>query len=399
MVTFTNKDVKTTGQSTTTIAAKDKSDLTPKPITQSKSLNSSPIGTANITRSTGNLKHIDSHVRPASAISDMANQKSSSPKHVQISDIVSVNITDASTPCTPTVINPCLDKPNGILKRDNSLKAGRSLAPYQSQLQTSFVAGDDQKFKGNTRSSLSPLPPSPPSPSPPENSTVSEAKETLNVRTIVPGPNSPQTSSSESPEWPSPPEPLTPQTPLTPNGPDQLTFDSDTIQKMLRSLPSSPIDKNFSDDIDLGFHEDCDASGDSNNQTPQQPSVNGRRGSRLSRTKSLNFHDRNTKSNSNPRERQESLDTLADPVTYHKVDAPRPRMFNKIALERELKKRNKNIAASYPDSGIGMSSDNVPSSRSEGNSLFIKTGMYLWCFVVAAPSPYFANSVFETVSC
>ncbi|CAG5118109.1 unnamed protein product, partial [Candidula unifasciata] len=64
----------------------------------------------------------------------------------------------------------------------------------------------------------------------------------------------------------------------------------------------------------------------------------------------------------------ESMDALADPMSCHKVDAPRPRMFNKIALERELKKRNKNISTNYPDSGIGMSSDNVPSSRSEGGS-------------------------------
>lgn len=52
-------------------------------------------------------------------------------------------------------------------------------------------------------------------------------------------------------------------------------------------------------------------------------------------------------------------------------------MFNKIALERELKKRNKNIAANYPDSGIVMSADNAPSLRSDGSSAFINMGKFV----------------------
>ncbi|CAL1542685.1 unnamed protein product, partial [Lymnaea stagnalis] len=149
------------------------------------------------------------------------------------------------------------------------------------------------------------------------------------------------------PEWPSPPEPLTPQTPQTPNAPGQMSFDSDTIQKMLRSLPSSPIEKDYANDLDLGFHEEFNISDDSQQHQGQDRDGGSRRGSRLSRTKSLNVHDRNTKTGSNPR-RQQSMDTPGGAGPQQRSDPYKPRMFNKIALERELKKRNKNIAANYP---------------------------------------------------
>ncbi|XP_012937622.1 protein still life, isoform SIF type 1 isoform X2 [Aplysia californica] len=163
-----------------------------------------------------------------------------------------------------------------------------------------------------------------------------------------------------------------------------MSFDSDTIQRMLRSLPSSPIAKDY-DDEDMGFHEGTASSVDEHGQAKPgangSSSANGRRGSKLSRTKSLNVHDRNSKPNNNPR-RQQSVDSYnpanqpGGSAAGHRVDVPKPRMFNKIALEKELKQRNKNIAASYPDSGIGMSADTAPSLRSEGSakSAFVKTG-------------------------
>ncbi|GFR87428.1 LOW QUALITY PROTEIN: hypothetical protein ElyMa_006075800 [Elysia marginata] len=137
-------------------------------------------------------------VRPSSAVSDMAHQRSStmpysggatgsnnSPKHVQISDIVSVNITGDSLAPSNNYPgpNPSLDKPNGILKRDNSFRRDRDPPPPLAiavdvptpqasdnvfphvlpQVQTSFVAGDDIEAERES-STTPPLPPPPPPP-------------------------------------------------------------------------------------------------------------------------------------------------------------------------------------------------------------------------------------------
>nr|KAI8758012.1 protein still life; isoform SIF type 1-like isoform X3 [Biomphalaria glabrata] len=340
------------------VADKDKSGASSSSNSSVKNASGPPSVTATPTKTTSSsLKLADPQMRPSSAISDLANQKSSSPKHVQISDIVSVNITGTSILNTPTVIHPCADKPNGILKRDNSVRNERT-----QQIQISSFAGSEDATLPLRRAASPPaLPEESPDSRPP--------KATLRVDTSLAAPQSRSTSSSESPEWPSPPEPLTPQTPQTPNATSQMSFDSDTIQKMLRSLPSSPIDKDYSNDLDLGFHEELNISDDGQLQ-PQDS--NGRRGSRLSRTKSLTVHDRNTKTSSNPR-RQQSMDTPGQPVSYQRSEGQKPRMFNKIALEKELKMRNKNIAANYPDSGIGMAGDSGASLRSEGNSAFVKT--------------------------
>ncbi|XP_012943429.2 sialidase [Aplysia californica] len=356
--------------------------------------------------------HVDPHVRPASAVSDLAQQKGSSPKHVVISDIVSVSISGVTSPSPPTVYNPNSDKLNGILKRDNSVRVDpvgfdqTDQKQVRGHFQTSFIAGDDsttntscdstkipqilRASSGSPPPPRDPSPPPPPPPPPPEENAPSSSKgqkSTLTVDTSLTTPASRHTSSSESPEWPSPPEPLTPQTPQTPNAPGQMSFDSDTIQRMLRSLPSSPIAKDY-DDEDMGFHEGTASSVDEHGQAKPgangSSTANGRRGSKLSRTKSLNVHDRNSKPNNNPR-RQQSVDSYnpanqpGGSAAGHRVDVPKPRMFNKIALEKELKQRNKNIAASYPDSGIGMSADTAPSLRSEGSakSAFVKTGEYI----------------------
>ncbi|GFR87427.1 hypothetical protein ElyMa_006075700 [Elysia marginata] len=168
-----------------------------------------------------------------------------------------------------------------------------------------------------------------------------------------------------------------------------MSFDSDTIQRMLRSLPSSPLDIDTSDNLDQGFHEeDLDPGGYSRTLPPprlqgtesklaretptfqtadsrqvQPPSETGSvqvekrgsGGSRLFRTKSLTVHDRHSKADTN--RRQQSVDTPYGPASASGKTDPashRRRMFNKIALEKELKKRNRNMAANYPDSGIGM---------------------------------------------
>ncbi|XP_055889576.1 protein still life, isoform SIF type 1-like isoform X3 [Biomphalaria glabrata] len=344
------------------VADKDKSGASSSSNSSVKNASAPPSVTATPTKTTSSsLKLADPQMRPSSAISDLANQKSSSPKHVQISDIVSVNITGTSILNTPTVIHPCADKPNGILKRDNSVRNERT-----QQIQISSFAGSEDATLPLRRAAS-------PSALPEENPDSRPPKATLRVDTSLAAPQSRSTSSSESPEWPSPPEPLTPQTPQTPNATSQMSFDSDTIQKMLRSLPSSPIDKDYSNDLDLGFHEELNISDDGQLQ-PQDS--NGRRGSRLSRTKSLTVHDRNTKTSSNPR-RQQSMDTPGQPVSYQRSEGQKPRMFNKIALEKELKMRNKNIAANYPDSGIGMAVDSGASLRSEGNSAFVKTGKHV----------------------
>ncbi|RUS85962.1 hypothetical protein EGW08_006291 [Elysia chlorotica] len=420
-----------------------------------KSASAPSSGTATPIRRGGSssLRHGEA-VRPSSAVSDMAHQRSSaatcigsnnSPKHVQISDIVSVNITGDCLPAGNNYPgpNPNVDKPNGILKRDNSFRRDREPPPLPPpladvppsmandnvfpnvlpQVQTSFVAGDDNEVDRES-SSTPPPPPPPPAPANDENldkplkSSPSRKNNTLRVdcskATSTLHPNQHKTSSSsESPEWPSPPEPLTPQTPQTPNAgaTAHMSFDSDTIQRMLRSLPDSPLDIYTSDNFDQGFHEeDLDPSGysrtlpnprfqggqpnhgrdpssfqtaDSRQEQPvPDPSIvqaekRGSAGSRLFRTKSLTVHDRQSKSETN--RRQQSVDTpsasAAAAATSGKVDpaSHRRRMFNKIALEKELKKRNRNIAANYPDSGIGMGpGEGATSLRSD-----TKTGEFL----------------------
>ncbi|GFO26350.1 fam-a protein [Plakobranchus ocellatus] len=428
-----------------------------------KSASAPTSGTATPIRRGGSssLRHGDV-VRPSSAVSDMAHQRSSgttfpctpggsssSPKHVQISDIVSVNITGDSPLSTNNfpAPNPNLDKPNGILKRDNSFRRDRdspatgilaaSAAATLSQADdgnfftvsvpqvqtTSFVAGDD----GSTSRESSATPPLPPPPPPivedfsePHHPSPSRKNNNLrvdisNTSTLSPNIHK-NSSSSESPEWPSPPEPLTPQTPQTPNAgaAAHMSFDSDTIQRMLRSLPSSPLDRDNTDNLDQGFHEDELDPGYSQifphtlprygenpkqfthpdtdpstqlteaSRRPQEPpsdpeSQAERRsgvGRGLFRTKSLTVHDRHNKLASNPR-RQQTIDT---PYASASSASHKPRMFNKIALEKELKKRNRNIAANYPDSGIGMGPGEVSSSlRSEPkmvpNTLILKSAV------------------------
>ncbi|XP_048240466.1 protein still life, isoform SIF type 1-like isoform X4 [Haliotis rufescens] len=157
----------------------------------------------------------------------------------------------------------------------------------------------------------------------------------LTVDTSAPG-ASRNTSSSESPEWPSPPEPLTPQTPLTPLY--NMEFDSDTIQRMLRSLPASPVEKD-----DQGFHDDPNFHDGPDHQ-------GSRRMSGLTRTKSLNVHDRNSRLSMRTKPMPE--EPIHIPVTKL-PEVPKSKQLAKILIEQELLLRNQCAASTYPDSGIG----------------------------------------------
>ena len=356
-------------------------------------------------------------------MSDLATQKSGSPKHVVISDIVSVSISGMSSPSPPPVYHPATEKPNSILKRDTLQRTeafDQSPRFCKTNFQTSFVAReetpatkpsvDDPESRpvagvqeGMHSSSAvqlpsetlppppSPPPSPPPPPAPPSSSSytslssIRPQKVTLTVETGNSAAISRNTSSSESPEWPSPPEPLTPQTPVTPSAAGHISFDSDVIQRMLRSLPASPLDPETSK-RDFGFTETCATPAfgvqhQDGSQTLGPPTAEGRRASRLARTKSLNVHDRSSVSKSLPR-KQQSVDSYnstaqtsnpgvglrvgrGDRSERNHERGDRPRRFNKLALEKELRKRNKNIAATYPDSGICLTGDNAPSVTSQ----------------------------------
>lgn len=137
------------------------------------------------------------------------------------------------------------------------------------------------------------------------------------------------------------------------------------------------------------------AAGDTGGTGGTSVGADERRGSRLSRTKSLNVYDRSLSKMSVANTRQRSVDSSvvmgvagagaavggasgggATGLKKVPTGHPKPRKFNKIALERELKQRNKNIAANYPDSGIGMAGDGAMSLKSDPSfrSAFTRTG-------------------------
>nr|KAG5704026.1 hypothetical protein BaRGS_032115 [Batillaria attramentaria] len=300
-------------------------------------------------------KKIHEIQRPASAISEITAQKLESPKRVVIGDVITASRTSSPVSLTN-------EKPNGILKKDSScLGAAERGHPtlercvsIDAERSQQAGAGSGPAVTLTSTAEEKEVPPPPP-----------EKKSHLTVdTTLAPGNNnSRHTSSSESPEWPSPPEPLTPQTPSTPLG--QMEFDSDTIKRLLRSLPSSPVGN---DDYDHGFHDDPSLEGQGQ----------GRRNSSLARTKSLNTHDRQTtKGSAAVRGRVTHQHTVAGPVVCKAGELHfKSRMFNKVALEEELRKRNRCVAAaavaaasqgSYPDSGIGMPGEVAGSLPSESS--------------------------------
>ncbi|XP_070190492.1 protein still life, isoform SIF type 1-like isoform X2 [Littorina saxatilis] len=298
-------------------------------------------------------KRLQDIVRPASAISDITAQKIESPKRVQIGEVITASRTSSPVSLTN-------EKPNGILKKDSSTLAAaeRSLSAAHPTL-SRCVSMDAERSQQLHASA--PTPPPPPPPPPPREDSVSSFSKKKSHLTVETGAssggnnNSRHTSSSESPEWPSPPEPLTPQTPTTPLG--GMEFDSDTIKRLLRSLPASPVDK---DECDLGFHDDGGKA---------------QRRAQLARTKSLNTHDRAPTRGANAvRGRQQHV--VVGPVLCKAGEVHRSRMFNKVALEEELRKRNRCAKAaaasqhSYADSGIGMTGEAAPSlpSVSSGKS-------------------------------
>ncbi|PVD27952.1 hypothetical protein C0Q70_10528 [Pomacea canaliculata] len=300
-------------------------------------------------------KRLQDIIRPASAIAEITAQKLESPKRVVISDVITGSRT--SSPVSVTQ-----EKPNGILKKDTSL--GERMFPPPLDRCVSMDADRSQQANNvcdgtteldaadgaegrDTSLSLS-------------SASQASKKSHLTVDTTFTAGNSQHTSSSSSPEWPSPPEPLTPQTPSTPLG--HMEFDSDTIKRLLRSFPSSPVDK---EDYDLGFHDD-----------PSLQDPSSIRRAQLARTKSLNTHDRPPARGGNSgRGRLQREQTVGSAVVCKAGELHRSRMFNKVALEEELRKRNRCAAAaavcsykgSYPDSGIGIPGEVCGSLPSEGS--------------------------------
>lgn len=168
----------------------------------------------------------------------------------------------------------------------------------------------------------------------------------------------PSTSESPESEWPSPPEPLTPQTPNIPF--DSIDFDSDSLRRMLRSLPVSPIEK---DDNDQGFHEDpyFDSGGQSHHR--RYPSV--------SRTKSLNSYDRDRTNKPTVPHQPYSVVYPCRDDSYvsmlKNTDLPKSKQA-KMLVEYELHLRNKCARDSYPDSGIGGMASETTGSLWSGES-------------------------------
>ncbi|GAB1600635.1 protein still life, isoform SIF type 1-like isoform X8 [Argonauta hians] len=168
----------------------------------------------------------------------------------------------------------------------------------------------------------------------------------------------PSTCVSPESEWPDPPEPLTPQTPNVPL--DSIDFDSDSLRRMLRSLPVSPIEK---EDNDQGFHEDpyIDSRGQTHHR--RYPSV--------SRTKSLNSYDRGGSSKpSVPHQPYSVGNPCRDDLFISMVkntDLPKSKQA-KILVEYELHLRNECVQRSYPDSGIGGVASETTGSLWSGDS-------------------------------
>ena len=274
-------------------------------------------------------KKIHDIVRPASAISEITAHKMESPKRVVIGEVITASRT--SSP-----VSVACEKRNGILKKDSSgssggggggsgvgfgVVGGLSTGDRAHPTLNRCVSMDAERSQQHD---LSPPPPPPPPSTTSDlypTSASCQKKSHLTVdTTLAPGGGvgaggnaSRHTSSSESPEWPSPPEPLTPQTPTTPLG---MEFDSDTIKRLLRSLPSSPIEE-----CDLGFHDDPNLSRQGQ----------GRRSSQLARTKSLNTHDRvPVKGANSVRGRQTHV--VVGPVVCKAGEVHRSKMFNKVMV-------------------------------------------------------------------
>ncbi|XP_036357057.1 protein still life, isoform SIF type 1 isoform X5 [Octopus sinensis] len=168
----------------------------------------------------------------------------------------------------------------------------------------------------------------------------------------------PSTSESPESEWPSPPEPLTPQTPNVPF--DNIDFDSDSLRRMLRSLPVSPIEK---EDNDQGFHEDPYIDNRGQTHHRRYPSV--------SRTKSLNSYDRGGSSKPSVPHQPYSVGYPCRDDSFvsmlKNTDLPKSKQA-KMLVEYELHLRNKCARDSYPDSGIGGVASETTGSLWSGDS-------------------------------
>ncbi|KAL3882118.1 hypothetical protein ACJMK2_028489, partial [Sinanodonta woodiana] len=175
-----------------------------------------------------------------------------------------------------------------------------------------------------------------------------------------------QSSSSESPEWPSPPEPLTPSTPLTPVC--NIEFDSDSIRKMLQSLPISAEDdsrgssNSSPQERDLGFIDEPYFQG----QT-----ANHRRDSRTNYS-NCDYTVSSGRKNSNQVMQNEKVVTKSGQQESVEISGMDPKLFPKCDLPGNYCARDSYGQDSNPDSGFGgmvgdgttslCSAESVPSS-------------------------------------
>jgi hypothetical protein len=166
--------------------------------------------------------------------------------------------------------------------------------------------------------------------------------------------------SSESPEWPAPPEPLSPCSPDVPVY--NATFDSDTLKRMLQSLPLSP---NGRDDYDYELsHSNLDSPvTQSQPVSPvSAPSPTGPEFESkpvLQRTQSLRG-----------RRDSKNLENIAHDIELEfPVDIPTSQEMNKKSsrsTDYDVQTLGAHARDSYPDSGIsGMTYDTIQSMDSK----------------------------------
>ena len=245
-------------------------------------------------------------VRPSSAVSDVSAVNIDSPRRVVIGNIIASSNT--SSPVSKVMV-----KPNSILKKDNSTDRNQilnrcvSTEIYFPQLAsaTTTIHCETHIDSAITQLTCNTAP-------------VAEHKPITFTN------NEPRVHSDDSKEWPSTPHPSTPH-PSTPHPPTsatsttyfgQMSFDSDTMKKLLRSLPSSPT-RNNGGSVD---YDDVDIS--------TTAGISGRT-KELCRTKSLNTHVRPPLSTSDVVQCHDH--TVVGPTACRPREVQHVDMFNKVS--------------------------------------------------------------------
>ena len=154
--------------------------------------------------------------------------------------------------------------------------------------------------------------------------------------------------SSSSPEWPPPPEPIGPISPETPV--NSSGFDSNTLKRMLRSLPeSSPENEN--DERDHGYQEGTQY------QQPRSTASSPIRGATI-----FQMHGSPKKIHSGPSSR---VDLASLPPTEQRPPIPTKPVRYSVEYPTDLPYRGARTRDSYPDSGVsGMSHETTGSVKS-----------------------------------